>query len=755
MTRIHFEGILAPWLGAVLAIVAAAWIWWWYRRETRGLPRPWPIVLPTLRAIAVALMFAMLTGPILSRQWLTGSLADIVVLIDESASMLLEDHNKAMHRSARVADWLQGDGERSGWLTGIRKDFHVEVFGFGSSEAESSGPRTVWDSNNQSPSDPIRVELKTDGRATAIGEAMDAIARGGNTPAAVVLVSDGQSNSGTAIADVADRLRDRKVPIFALGLGRTDEPNDLAMLGVDHPKSILATDVFQGTATIKHQLPDQTPYRFTISRNGKVLWSQTLTADGSPTRTLDYRVDGKLLFESGSDDISSAKGSVPLDLDFELDMEQDDAVAMNNVWASSLWGVTRRNRVLVMDRRGRWESRYIKNAFERDSAWEVDAIMGPDDFEERKFPASREELLPFDVLIVSMDSVQAWNDAQERWVADHIAESGAGFIGIDSGRDKTNEESRVELEWLPVSLGATDPSASIRRLELAQVAWSERAFAFEADEESNLKLWSTFPAPRVARKVTEKPGAEVFVVGRTNSDEPIPMIVMRTFGQGKVVYVANDESWRWRYNVADLYHQRFWSQITQWSMQSPFAMENEFAALDTGDRTCEVGAMIPIRALLKDTDRSPLSGARVYAVIQQDGKRVDSIPLAEFPAGSGMYAGATPPMPEGKFSISLEVPGIPVENIPWQSDLLVQAPATAEMQSLAQNVSLLEQIAQQTGGAYLDEANREKLSDLLRPKQSGKIEESRWPLWQSFPWFIAVVALLSLEWFLRKRAGLI
>jgi len=755
MTRIHFEGILAPWLGAVLAIVAAAWIWWWYRRETRGLARPWPIVLPTLRAIAVALMFAMLTGPILSRQWLTGSLADIVILVDESASMLLEDHNKSMHRSGRVADWLQGDGDRSGWLAGIRPNFHLQVMGFGSSEAESTGLRTVWDSNHQSPDASIRVELKSDGRTTAIGEAMDAIARGGNAPAAVVLVSDGQSNSGSAIADVADRLRDRQVPIFALGLGRTDEPNDLAMLDVDHPKSILATDVFQGTATIKQQLPDQTPYRFTISRNGKVLWSQTLTADGSPTRTLDYRVDGKSLFESGSDDISNEKGSVPIDLDFELDMVQDDAVAMNNAWGSSLWGVTQRNRVLVMDRRGRWESRYIKNAFERDSAWEVDAIMGPEEFEERKFPASREELLPFDVLIVSMDSVHAWNDAQERWVADHIAESGAGFIGIDSGRDKTNEESHVELEWLPVSLGATDPSTSVRRLELAQGAWGERAFAFEADEESNLKLWSTFPAPRIARKVTEKPGAEVLVVGRTNSDDPIPMIVMRPFGQGKVVYIANDESWRWRYNVADLYHQRFWSQITQWSMQSPFAMENEFAALDTGDRTCEVGAMIPIRALLKDTDRSPLSGARAYAVIQQDGKRVDSIPLTEFPEGSGMYAGATLPMPEGKFSISLEVPGIPVENIPWQSDLLVQSPATAEMQSLAQNVSLLEQIAQQTGGAYLDEANRDKLSDLLRPKQSGQIEESRWPLWQSFPWFIAVVALLSLEWFLRKRAGLI
>lgn len=754
MTRVSFDGILAPWLGAVLAVVAALWIWWWYRRETRGLSLPWPIVLPTLRAIAVALMFAMLTGPILSRQWLTGSLADIILLIDESESMLLEDHNTSLHRSARVADWLQGNGERSGWLATMRPNFRLQVLGFGSSDAESSRMRTVWDSSDRSPSAPIRLELKSDGGTTAIGDALDAIARDGNAPAAVVLVSDGQSNKGMAITDVTDRLRDRKIPIYVLGLGPTDEPNDLAMLGVDHPKSILATDVFQGTATIKQQLPAQTPYRFTLSRNGRILWSQALIADGSPTRTLDYRLDGKSLLEGSNDVISQTTGSVPLDLEFGLATEQEDAVALNNQWSSSLWGVTQRNRVLVLDWRGRWETRYIKNAFARDSAWEVDAILGPGEWEDRKFPASRQELLPFDVLIVSMDSVHRWNDAQLRWVADHIAESGAGFIGIDSGRD-SNEKTGVDLDWLPVRLGTADPSASIRRLELAQSAWSARAFAFDVDEVSNLKLWGTFPPPRVARKVMEKPGAEVLVTGRTSSDDPIPMIVMRPFGHGKVVYIANDESWRWRYNVADLYHQRFWSQITQWTMQSPFAMENEFAALDTGDRTCELGSAIPIRALLKNMDRSPLSGARVYAVIRHEGRRVDSVPLAEYPAGSGMYAGASPQLPEGRFSISLEVPDIPVENVPWQSDVLVQAPANAERQSLAQNVSILKQIAERTDGAYLDETNRDSLTELLRPKQSGKIEESRWPLWQSYPWFIAVVALLSVEWFLRKRAGLI
>ncbi|MFN9852124.1 MAG: hypothetical protein ACK57P_09940 [Planctomycetota bacterium] len=763
MTRIHFEGMLSPWIGGAIAILAAVAIWRWYRRETRGLARPWPIVLPTLRAISVGLIISMLTGPILSRQWLSGDLANIVVLVDESASMQLDDQNKSMRRSARVVNWLVGekdrpeDSDRKGWLAQASSAFHLQVLGFGSSEQDGA-LRPVWDSAVDPGSKSVPIDFKSDGKRSAIGEALDAVAAGSLPLAAVVLFSDGQSNTGVGLEVVADRLRDRKIPVYAVGLGRLDEPDDIAVLAVEHPKSMIASDVFQGTATIKQQLPNRTPFRFIVKKEGQVLWSESLVADGAPTRTLDYRFDGKLLFEGIPAESRTMNRLAPIDLEFEVVLDGEDSMASNNSLESTLWRVTRKNRVLVMDPRGRWESRYIKNALERDSAWEVDAILGPTLVEERRFPASRDELLPFDVLIVTIDSATAWSDVQRRWVADHVAETGAGFLWIDSGRERNLPSKDTEFEWLPVAIDAEPEPAEIQRLELLPGVWSERAFAFEADEQANAKLWASFPPPRLARRIVAKPGAEVFVTGRMKSSESgdaIPMIVRRRFGQGNVIYIAHDESWRWRYNVADLYHQRFWSQIAQWAMQTPFAMENEFVAFDIGDRTCDVGAVIPIRAQLKNADRSLLAGARPYAVISREGVRIDSIPLTEYPAGSGMVAGASPPMLEGKYSLSLEVPGMPQENTPWECEIQVRSKSYVELQSLARNEAGLKVLADRTGGAYVAESEMDSLSDLLKPRQSGKLEESRWTLWQSYPWFIAIVALLTLEWLFRKRAGLV
>jgi hypothetical protein len=147
--------------------------------------------------------------------------------------------------------------------------------------------------------------------------------------------------------------------------------------------------------------------------------------------------------------------------------------------------------------------------------------------------------------------------------------------------------------------------------------------------------------------------------------------------------------------------------------------------------------------------------ARAYATIQKEGVRIDSVPLSETPVGSGYYTGISPPMPPGKFTLTLEVPGLPVETVPWESEVIVQSKANIEMQMLSQNISLLRQLSDRTNGTYVDESEVAKLSDLLRPRATGRMERQDWALWQSYPWFIAIIALLSVEWFFRKRAGLV
>ena len=81
----------------------------------------------------------------------------------------------------------------------------------------------------------------------------------------------------------------------------------------------------------------------------------------------------------------------------------------------------------------------------------------------------------------------------------------------------------------------------------------------------------------------------------------IPALVFRRYGAGRVLYSAFEESWRWRYNVGDLYHQKFWNQIAKWIMEPPFAVQDAHIALDSGDTTYDVGDTAEIRVRIQDS----------------------------------------------------------------------------------------------------------------------------------------------------------
>ena len=105
--------------------------------------------------------------------------------------------------------------------------------------------------------------------------------------------------------------------------------------------------------------------------------------------------------------------------------------------------------------------------------------------------------------------------------------------------------------------------------------------------------------------------------------------------------------------------------------------------------------------------------------------------------------------------MQLEAVGVPKEALVVQTEFIVQPPVEVETQALACNVGVLTQIAESTGGVFAMLEDAESITERLKQYRTGKTIDSQTMLWQSYPWFATIMSLLALEWYLRKRAGLI
>ena len=794
MTTLKFSGVWPWWLILILGILGALWIARWVWRESRHVSNPTRWLLPTLRAMAFFLIMFMLAGPTLYHQRIEGQLSRIRILLDTSASMgTVDDGGKTVvddqsgesakskqaskSRLARVSNWLIGEDKtaasKEAWLNSLSQHHRVELI----TSSHEVGEPLLWDSQANGPL-PKRESFHERGQNSPLGEFLIAALprnattananqrdssmadQDGEMVAAVVLISDGQNNSGMSIADAAQRYASEKTPIFAIGTGGEKEPADLGIVTVEHSQRVYRSDRLRGSVTLKERLAAGTPYRLAITHLDKLVFSKPLTSLDSGARRIEFDLPGEQLVDRAKETLlaGSEYSTVPIDLKFIVECEETEISLENNAFDSSLWGVDRKNKVLIMDRRGGWELRYIKNAVERDSAWESKIAMGRSVETQESFPKTRVELFEHDLIVLTLDTARELTEEQQTWLADFVGVSGGGLVILDSKRERgTSPDASPLTTLMPVTLLDQSAESSSTSLRLTQSAKNQAAFQLGASESSNDATWSQLPAPRSVRSVELVPGAETMVelINNSNNKPTQPLVATKLFGQGRVIYFAADESWRWRMNVADLYHQRFWNQVATWCMRAPFAVSDAFASLDSGARLYSPSSSITVRAKLKQNDSQPLENASVQAIVERDGQRFASFPLTPELDARGFYRTTFGPLPEGNYRVRLEAAGIPSDALGLSTQFIVQPPVDLEMQYLACNAETLRQAATLTGGefAFLDSANA--ITDKLKQFRQGKIVETQTLLWQSYPWFATIIGLLAAEWYLRKRAGLI
>ena len=170
-------------------------------------------------------------------------------------------------------------------------------------------------------------------------------------------------------------------------------------------------------------------------------------------------------------------------------------------------------------------------------------------------------------------------------------------------------------------------------------------------------MWRTLPGFQWYAPATRaKAGTEVLATHGTETNRfgRIPLIVTKTYGAGKILFMGTDAAWRWRKGVEDRYHYRFWGQVVRWmAYQRNMSQGDKMRLFYSPDRP-RTGAVLTLNANVMSQTGEPMHDGVVIAQITAPSGKTASVRLA--PAGAeawGLFTGVFMPLEPGEHRVRL------------------------------------------------------------------------------------------------------
>ena len=282
------------------------------------------------------------------------------------------------------------------------------------------------------------------------------------------------------------------------------------------------------------------------------------------------------------------------------------------------------------------------------------------------------------------------------------------------------------------------------------------AVRLDDDPGENARVWAGLPGVTwYCPTARLKPAAEALLAhptARTLDGKPAPLLAGHYYGKGYAVFVGFDEGWRWRYNAADKYFGRFWSQVV-YLAGAPRTLGTRATqlSLDTPDPL--LGQAGQVYARLLRADLTPQTAESVEATVERldaaaGGGRTQRVTLRRLPGQPGEFTAAVPFNQTGRFALTVDNAGRPgvVEyrvGLPPDHELSAGGPAEDDLRKLAEV----------SGGRLYREEDLHTLAAGVKPQSTLLVTRDETVLWDW--WAFAVVAgLFTLEWVGRKAWGL-
>jgi uncharacterized membrane protein len=735
---------IGPWpilLGASLAVTALTL--WAYSRRLKGTDGRWRYVAVTLRLLALLLCLMAALRPSVFLNEKKKQDASIVFLVDTSTSMLISDEVRGQTRWDVATQAIKNARE---FAKDLGPELDIRIYGFNSKVAEPKAGELIEDA-------------KPTGRETSPGSAMLEVRKRmegtSRRLARMVMISDFSTNNGSDPLDAARSFNGQGIPVVTVGLGTENA-------GAVH-RDIKLRDIITGpTVFVKNRL----------SVRGNIV------AKGFANQTLNV----ELLVEGQAEPVAKARVKVPDGTDvvpitglsytpqtpgdkqitLRVAKQDGELVLTNNEISTFVTVLSGGLNVLFLQGSNfTWDYRFLMRAIMRSPDIQVEGLVirRPAAGDVGQVPDAEFTPDRYNVFIFSDLPADYLTTRQQRLLVEAV-KKGAGFMML-GGRSSFGAGGWAGTpieDILPAAIhpgdGQLEPVGGIQFMP-STTGLDSFVLQVGANREETARIWAGLPPIMGSNRFGERK-ANASILASSPAPEAEPLMMSMETGNSRTIAYGGD-TWVWARASEEgrLAHRKLWRQIIFWLAHKENDSENH-VKLTLGSRRIDVGGKLEITASARDSKGAAIPNVKYETRIEREGPEPTSEPVDLYDQGDeargsafateklgqpGNYTVTTTARRDGK-----EIGHDKARFLVYQDD--------RELENPSADLKLAREIAQITGGepvtpehlkSYLKAIDRSVYTEYFSPTEI--------KIWDNWPFLLIFTALLTMEWWLRKRHG--
>ena len=723
----YYLGITGPWwLTVLLILIAVTFSIFSYRTTVPPISSARKIVLIALRSVGLSLLLFILFEPILTIIRGTQEPPKLAVLLDNSLSVsqsdALGDRKIIFRKAIENSNFLSFDKDKL--------------------------KTTLFSSDIYSPEEFTFKEINFNGQMTDIAKAwkwVSSIAEKENIQA-VLLITDGAFNTGNNPIYDAEFFGK---PVFTIGIGDSSEPRDVSLQSIITNENIYINNPVPVNINVKVSGYNEGVLTLKLLDNGVQIAEQKFSVNPdrkSFTAVFEYSPKQEGIRKLTAS-ISSLKN--------EITTKNNSANEFVNV-------LKNKRKIAIFAGSINPDFSFVKNSFLSEKGVEIVSFIQKKGSEFYDRQPSEADLKDAEMLVLIGFPITETPPNVMQIIKKEL-ERGKPLLFVASQYLDYNKLKAIE-DYLPFTTISSKPQEFLAVPDV-KPEYASNPLLRVTGKDSDIDLWNQLPPVfRTETFVKVKPESEI-VSGLKVNNAPLkePLILTRSFGNKKTIAFLCYGLFRWkllgyasevskgRTETPDLFdiimaNSRKWLSTPQ---------DNKQVIIRTTKKLYTNNETVEFIGQIYDAAYTPIENANVQVKVAGGNQERD---LTLTSIGNGRYTGKLEGLPESDYFFTGNAE-INSRRIGSDKGRFNVGQIALEFQDLRMNSSLLRTISERTGGKfYLTNDATSFLNDLEKlrnfaPKSVTIRNESA--LWNYPLLLIISILCFAIEWFLRKRAGML